>query len=180
MVVRITHDLLHKYAVSLLSHWHTGIYDDACGKCQTWYDSPEEADDSWRTTLNSQIPCPCNVNIGLWSLTPTDPSAADDWKIDWACVAWGLPLCWRFHPGAHGCLRSKASTTDGAGQQCCYDASGVLLPPEHPGAGSPDKAVRFREHQDVDVKPAMWCCEGCPSMCDRYKEKRRGDNSHCK
>ncbi len=140
--------------------------------------SPSENSNDWRIKLNKDIPCPCKVEIHGRTLTPIAKKGTADWQADLACRARFLPFCWHYHPGAFGCLRSKETTAGGARQQCCYSRLGILLPPGHQGAGTPDKSVT--QHYMVDVMPWRWCCLLCPWKCRLYKEKRAGDNSHCK
>ena len=146
-----------------------------CKKCLDWYNQ-EMKDTTWLKTLNDKIKCPCNVENGYFGLK-TINSCAGKWSADSACLKWSMPFCWLFHPGAHGCIRSKQKTTSGARQQCCYDSNLKLIPSGNPGAGTPDKAVEYSKHQSDDVEPYKWCCKECEKKeyCDYYiKGPRKG------
>ena len=146
-----------------------------CDECAEWY-AEEKKDTAWLDEVNKLIPCPCSVELKWYGIVK--PSG---WKTDWACVKSGWPRCGYYHPGAYGCLRSDEESPSGARQQCCYDNDGSLLPPNHEGAGTPDKSGSFWDHQKLDVNPFKWCCKECDEIgsCQRYKEVRKGDNSHC-
>ena len=143
-----------------------------CEECAEWYEEDRQNTD-WLDRLNRAFPCPCTA------VTATQQSAS--WVADSACYTNGLPLCWKFHPGADHCIRSARSTVDGARQQCCYNEAGNLLRPGHPGAGTPDRAASYSEHQRLDVKPYEKCCNECEveGHCDFYMELRMGNADHC-
>lgn len=143
-----------------------------CEECARWYEE-DRANTAWLDRLNRAFPCPCTEAIAN--------SQSADWGADLACYAYGLPRCGKFHPGADHCIRSARSTVDGARQQCCYNAAGDLLRPGHPGAGTPDRAADFSEHQRLDVEPYEKCCSECDieSYCDYYMELRMGNADHC-
>lgn len=152
----------------------------ACKKCEDWYNG-EKADLNWLRDLNTNFKCPCRAQ-GTIYLSPVDNSSNQLWEADLACMAGGLPLCWKFHKGAYGCIRSKQASSFGARQQCCYDSSRVLVKPGLPGAGTPDRSAEYSQHQDLDVAPYNWCCKDCKSQkhCSYYiNDLRKGDDSHC-
>ena len=90
--------------------------DCPCEKCKQQYER-EKTNKQWLETLNKQLPCPCRVNTNNFGVTPIDdPSGRNPtWNVDAACMARGLPLCWKFHEGAYGCIRSNDSTLIGKG-----------------------------------------------------------------
>lgn len=165
--------------MSDLNFWWPGK-PDPCVECKAWYDK-DRRDTAWLAQLNREIPCPCWSNRGWFSHEAKDQQLKIHWYPDGACLKAGLPLCWKYHPGADGCLRSKKTTSTGARQQCCYSAGGKLIGPYEPGAGTPDRAGEYSKHQEVDVKPYNWCCDQCKktNYCNYYKQLRRGSNSHC-
>ena len=151
-----------------------------CQKCEEWYNA-EKGDLSWLHDLNTNFKCPCRVQ-GTINLSPVDNPSNQLWETDWACKSGGLPLCWKFHKGAYGCIRSQQTSRFGARQQCCYDSSRNLIRPGLPGAGTPDRSGSYSQHQNLDVDPYYWCCKDCPSQkhCNYYIDKlRKGDASHC-
>ena len=153
---------------------------EGCKKCGKWYND-EKADLNWLRDLNSNFKCPCKVE-GFFNLSPVDNPSNQVWKADWACKSGGLPLCWKFHKGAYGCIRSAKTSRFGARQQCCYDSSRNLIRPGKPGAGTPDRSGAYFQHQKLDVDPYNWCCKDCKSQkyCNYYINKlRKGDASHC-
>lgn len=154
----------------------------ACNLCRTWYQD-ERRDLTWLTKVNQEIKCPCTArSTGRGGYTPTDPKLVNDWEPDYVCTSYGRPYCSIYHPGASGCMKSITTTSTGARQQCCYNSQGGLLPPTHPGAGTPDRASGRYDHQSVDLQPYKWCCHGCgqAQYCNYYKEVRKGSSAHCK
>jgi hypothetical protein len=153
---------------------------DWCKKCKDWYDS-DRRDTSWLAQLNSQIRCPCSTKPNWVGHEPADKPSSD-WERDGACLRYGAPLCWLYHPGADGCLRSKKTTSTGARQQCCYSGSGQLIRPGGRAAGTPDRASNYQKHQEVDVEPYSWCCNDCKKSgyCGYYLEMRKGNADHCR
>ena len=149
-----------------------------CKKCLDWYNQ-EMKDTRWLNYLNDKFKCPCYVENDIYSLKAVN-SCSGNWEPDNACRKYSMPMCFLFHPGAHGCIRSKQKTACGAQQQCCYDSQLKLIPSGDPGAGTPDKAADYSKHQDEDVEPYHWCCKQCEKKeyCDYYiKGPRKGGNS---
>ena len=154
---------------------------NTCRKCKSWY-VKERKNLSWLRELNRKFKCPCKVTLGWTTVTPIDNPSGKQWTRDWACLALGIPLCYKYHPGAYGCLRSSKKTSTGARQQCCYSRSGNIIRPGDRGAGTPDKASTYFKHQKEDVEPYNWCCRSCSlhTYCMYYiADVRSGDASHC-
>ena len=107
---------------------------------QRLIDSPE-----W----DDQLPC-CPETIDIANESPL--FEVDNFFIEWLTLA-----C--FHPGAESNFRTSklyhnASGSD-AGQQCTYSKNGKLIPPNQPGAGTPDfnSPTVGKEHIFFDVYP---------------------------
>ena len=155
-----------------------------CEKCKNWYQKESE-DTQWLRDLNKNFKCPCKASFGfLYAVIPIDNISEKVWVTDLACSSSLVNLCWYFHPGSHGCMRSKRASKTGAGQQCCYYKSGNVIPAGEPGAGTPDKSHSSlgSSHGSDDVDPYEWCCKECKltDHCDYYiKNVRKGDTSHC-
>ena len=160
--------------VDHVTRLHTYLLPGPCEECQDWYVRDKAAGTAWLDRVNREFPCPCTVAAAK--------AQSANWKRDLACYVFGLPLCWKFHPGAEHCRRSVSTTADGARQQCCYNWAGELLRPGHRGAGTPDRSVD--DHQRQDVVPFNKCCRECKAKdknyCDKYiKELRSGNADHC-
>ena len=70
------------------------------------------------------------------------------------------------------------SSTDGSGQQCCYDELGNLVVGA-PGGGSVDQVsedVSESQHFTVDVLPFVLCCKTQFPDCAKYYERRPSDD----
>lgn len=149
----------------IFTMYKDGPEDCACQKCEEWA-TKELRNLSWIDTLPQ---CPCAVTFSFWSVVVARTAAVDPsvWSTDLACgPAFGF--CDYYHPGAHACIRARASSSD-AGQQCCYDNSGNIIS-AGAGAGTPDKVsseVSISRHQTADVDPFEDCCKHCDDK-DRY------------
>ncbi|KAI0239250.1 hypothetical protein LSAT2_010018 [Lamellibrachia satsuma] len=96
------------------------------------------------------------------------------------------PACNGFHRAAHHCIRSVSPSALGAGQQCCYDRNGTILPFEN-GGGTLDRAhvkgyhssnfetIPVVSHLVEDVLPFYLCCIFSKN-CEKYEEVRPADN----
>jgi len=158
-----------------------------CTKCLSWYNR-EKKDTRWLKRLNEQFKCPCRARLinNDAEMKEIDNPSNVAWIPDSACTNPSSSDCTTFHPGAAGCLRSEDHTDDDAGQQCCYDKDGKLLPAGSRGAGTPDRQYgnwkNWYDHFMADVKPFGDCCTFCEfdSYCDFYVDGvRKGDDSHC-
>ena len=143
---------------------------------------------AWLTDLNANFKCPCAVTIAGNVLTPIDNPSEVSWLQDKSCNPEKSGNCAKYHPGAMGCIRSKAKSTHGAAQQCCYDTTGAVLKAGTAGAGPPDKyyassySISMLGHYIHDVRPYNWCCQECgkKTECDYYiNELRKGNTDHC-
>lgn len=73
----------------------------------------------------------------------------------------------------------------GAGNQCCYRASGTLIVGP-PNGGSVDKVAptgsgleyisNVYGHFTEDVLPYIYCCTGMQRNCTKYYERRPSDD----
>lgn len=166
-----------KRLTEYFSHFSTSC---PCKKCEDWYQG-EKSNLTWLRDLNTNFKCPCRTQ-GTFRLSPVDNPSSQQWEADLACLASGLPLCWKFHKGAYGCIRSQQASRFGARQQCCYDSSRALIRPGLPGAGTPDRSAEYSQHKSLDVDPYDWCCKDCKSQkhCNYYiNDLRKGDAAHC-
>ncbi|KAI0239247.1 hypothetical protein LSAT2_010015 [Lamellibrachia satsuma] len=93
--------------------------------------------------------------------------------------------CNIFHRGAHHCIRSVSPSAQGAGQQCCYDRAGNLLPFEN-GGGTFDRAhakgyfnnhvtkIPHLSHLLEDIEPHFLC--KLSFNCQKYNVLRPTDD----
>ncbi len=112
--------------------------------------------------------CPCSIATderGLWINSDTGVRMGNpDGRV------WDNPSPSHIkgnHDGANLCMRSKP-VAGGAGQQCCYDASGSLITGGS-AAGTPDKVspgTNVLRHYLNDVKPFKECQRA--GMVDEY------------
>jgi hypothetical protein len=143
---------------SLIGSFGPGLWNHT-HNCEAWY-----AQDPGPP--NDLIPCP-----------PTAAQANADprFEPDSACTS---PPC-NFHPGADFCIRSRAPSPSGGGQQCCYKGNNILLGP--PGGGTVDKCHYKKYyiplcHFVKDVVPWAKCCYNKTlELCHLYYEKRPSD-----
>ena len=142
----------------------------ASSACQDWSNSQPDPE----PYLNNLPPCWrfIRLNNGLF------PQSIVNYTIDPACNpnSWyGSYSCRFYHPGSTACYRSTGSfTLNGftAGQQCCYDSSG-LLKVGPPGGGTLDLAhsQNVLDHFKKDVIPYFQCCK-LSNNCDIYYKWR--------
>jgi len=125
-----------------------------CEAFERWYQDAKR-NLKWLKALPS---CPCSLTLHCTvgnkfeALNP-DPKI---WK-DPSDKGPGV------HTGATWNMRSKP-TSDGAAQQCSYDANGRLIT-WGPGAGTADRYSSFFNHVADDYTPAMWAIQ-----CDRLRK----------
>jgi AMOP domain len=84
-----------------------------------------------------------------------------------------------FHPGAAGCYRARGLSWF-AGQQCCYNITGVLITDPYKGGGTVDcvsSEVSVVVHLLLDVRPYFVCCKLTDSCKDYYRERPTNDGA---
>lgn len=103
---------------------------------------------------DTQLPC-CPETLRVARESPF--FEVDNWLEDWVEKEFILGC---YHPGAESDIRSSEFfhrvSQQTAGQQCTYAKNGLLIPPEHAGAGSPDSVsptVSKEQHLVFDVFP---------------------------
>ncbi|XP_063159217.1 sushi domain-containing protein 2 isoform X2 [Candoia aspera] len=154
-------------------------------KCHQW--DRKEVD--LPNFLEEILDCPCTLA----------QARADSGRFhtDYGCDIENGSVC-TYHPGAVHCVRSiQGSPRYGAGQQCCYDASGTqVLTGDSMGGSTPDRghdwgAPPYKKppripgfsHWLYDVISFYYCClwsDNCPfyfkhrpsSGCNRYHPPR--------
>ncbi|KAI0239248.1 Sushi domain-containing protein 2 [Lamellibrachia satsuma] len=141
-------------------------------RCIEWYDA------EMRNPPSAQgLPhCPCTRRQArIDTRFEDDPGCSN-----------GSPGCDDFHRGAHHCIRSVSPSALGAGQQCCYDRNGTILPFEN-GGGTLERAhvkgyyspnvtqIPVASHLLEDVRPFLWCCKYSDN-CEKYGEVRPTDD----
>ncbi|XP_035496038.2 sushi domain-containing protein 2 isoform X2 [Scophthalmus maximus] len=113
--------------------WHLGqtFRDDSAAwaknKCLQW-DVLEENQPSF---LHELIDCPCTLA----------QARADTGRFhaDYSCDVETGSVC-TYHPGSVHCVRALQASTQGSGQQCCYDGTGALvLTGDSIGGSTPDR-----------------------------------------
>ena len=80
-----------------------------------------------------------------------------------------------FKPSEPAPQGSHTATTRRAGNQCCYDGKGKLIPPGKRGAGTVDLVspeVSVWGHFWADVLPAIACCWAVFADCSSYTKHR--------
>ncbi|XP_078604865.1 sushi domain-containing protein 2-like [Branchiostoma floridae x Branchiostoma japonicum] len=132
--------------------------------CQTWYNEDMQLPD-FLEELSRDFPCPRRLNQALGD--------TGSFQADPACVSVSTsPKNCFYHPGAHHCVLSIGQTSQGAGQQCCYNERGRLLL-DGQGRGTPDRihpSSKLR-HYGADIYPRNVCCM-LSDNCDLYFELR--------
>lgn len=103
----------------------------------------------------NQLPC-CPETIDIASESPF--FGFDNWIEETYEELREKTVLSCFHPNANSAIRTSRlyHTVSGqnSGQQCTYDKSGKLIPPNQPGAGTPDfvsPTVNGEEHEFFDV-----------------------------
>ncbi|XP_056393196.1 sushi domain-containing protein 2 [Hyla sarda] len=160
--------------------WHlsNSFRDDPAGwasnKCMAWVDLEKNTLPDF---LNETADCPCTLQ----------QSRADTgrYHTDYGCNIEKGSVC-TYHPGAVHCVRSiQASPQFAAGQQCCYDASGVqVLTTDSLGGSTPDRGhdwgsspykkpprIPGFSHWLYDVITFYYCCLWSDN-CHYYLELR--------
>jgi hypothetical protein len=93
---------------------------DTCSKCETWFQSElrdqflQRRDDgsSWLDKVNEKLPCPCTIRFLDHDEMKLEDPFGNSWIPDASCwpgfqMAQLFGGCSKFHPGAHGCIRSE-------------------------------------------------------------------------
>ena len=138
--------------------------------CETWsYFQPDPL-----PYLKNLPPCWRFIRLNNGKFPPS----IANYTIDPTCdpnTSYGSLSCGFYYPGSKACYRSTASfTLNGhtAGQQCCYDSTG-LLKVGPPGGGTLDLG-HWRnawDHLNKDVVPFFQCCK-LSNNCDIYYKWR--------
>ncbi|XP_073334085.1 sushi domain-containing protein 2-like [Pagrus major] len=132
----------------------------ALDKCLAW----DELENQLPNFLSEIIDCPCTLA----------QARADTGRFhtDYGCDIEKGSVC-TYHPGSVHCVRAiQASPKYGAGQQCCYDSTGVqVLTSDSIGGSTPDRAhdwgsppfknpprVPGQSHWVYDVLSFYYCC----------------------
>lgn len=160
--------------------WHLSenFRDDpaswASNKCMEWSNLEKNRLPNF---LDETADCPCTL----------EQSRADTgrYHTDYGCNIEKGSVC-TYHPGAVHCVRSiQASPRYAAGQQCCYDASGIqVLTTDSIGGSTPDRghdwgSPPYRKppripgfsHWLYDVITFYYCCLWSDN-CQYYLELR--------
>ncbi|XP_067661506.1 sushi domain-containing protein 2-like isoform X2 [Haliotis asinina] len=150
-------------------------------RCMRWYNSDRQSM-GW---LDQLLHCPCNV----------DQALADfgRFQTDLSCSMFSTSPTNCYYHRATGqrsathCVRSVQPTSSGAGNQCCYDADGLLMNAADTYQGStPDRshdwgATPYNEpgrvpsfsHWIKDVATFYYCCLWTEySHCNYYMDQR--------
>lgn len=160
-------------------------------ECNRYYDGnpPPAEDPRWLKDLNCKLPCPKIHPLCKWNKNKRKiarhgkircTTGSGKWVHDKACsMNFGLGLCWCFHKGASGCIRSKDATETGAGQQCCYNDNLKLITGGR-GGGTADIAhPDFDQHRHVEENVLPFgCCLDYPEhgFCSKYSKIRLTNN----
>ncbi|XP_061553996.1 sushi domain-containing protein 2 [Phycodurus eques] len=151
----------------------------ALGKCLAW----DRLENDLPDFLDEIVDCPCTLA----------QARADTGRFhtDYGCDIERGSVC-TYHPGSVHCVRAiQASPRYAAGQQCCYDGSGVqVLTADSVGGSTPDRAhdwgsppygrpprVPGQSHWLYDVLSFYYCCLWSDNC--RYYFKRR-PSSDCR
>ncbi|XP_077592962.1 sushi domain-containing protein 2 [Stigmatopora nigra] len=131
--------------------------------------------------LDEIIDCPCTLA----------QARADTGRFhtDYGCDIEKGSVC-TYHPGSIHCVRAiQASPKYGAGQQCCYDSSGVqVLTADSVGGSTPDRAhdwgsppfarpprVPGQSHWVYDVLSFYYCCLWSDNCAYYFKHRPSSD-----
>ncbi|RMC05871.1 hypothetical protein DUI87_17414 [Hirundo rustica rustica] len=167
------------YSGTWLSVHHSKVSDGE--KCtlvnQTkwqYYGTPNTGGNLTVTWTRQTLPA-THVNIEVWGYQETD----------YGCDIEKGSVC-TYHPGAVHCVRAiQASPQYGAGQQCCYDATGTqILTRDSTGGSTPDRGhdwgsppflkpprIPGFSHWLYDVISFYYCCLWADN-CDFYMKRR--------
>ncbi|XP_018413992.1 PREDICTED: sushi domain-containing protein 2 [Nanorana parkeri] len=165
---------VHALAWHLSEHFKADPAAWATDKCLRWRDDEKNKLPDF---LSETADCPCTLQ----------QSRADigRYHTDYGCNIDKGSVC-TYHPGAVHCVRSiQASPRYAAGQQCCYDASGVqVLTNDSIGGSTPDRghdwgSPPYRKppripgfsHWLYDVITFYYCCLWSDN-CQYYMELR--------
>uniref|UniRef100_A0A1X7V5I7 EGF-like domain-containing protein n=1 Tax=Amphimedon queenslandica TaxID=400682 RepID=A0A1X7V5I7_AMPQE len=143
-------------------------------KCLNWASNePATIGPVLLASVTATAPCPPTVEQATPELSPGLIEDTNKKSID------------TFHSGASRCFRQRTATNIGAGNQCCYRASGTLIVGS-PNGGSVDKVAptgsgldyisNVYGHFTEDVLPYIYCCTGMKRNCTKYYERRTSDD----
>ncbi|XP_060104318.1 sushi domain-containing protein 2 [Heteronotia binoei] len=149
----------------------------ATAKCHTW-DAQEMLLPSFLTEI---LDCPCTLA----------QARADTGRFhtDYGCDMGKGSIC-TYHPGAVHCVRGiQASPSYAAGQQCCYDVTGVqVLTGDSSGGSTPDRGhdwgappykkpprVPGFSHWMYDVLSFYYCCLWSDNCSAYFKHRPSSD-----
>ncbi|KAL8164764.1 UNVERIFIED_CONTAM: hypothetical protein K2H54_004196 [Gekko kuhli] len=145
----------------------------ATSKCKAW-DAQEKGLPGFLTEI---LDCPCTLA----------QARADTGRFhtDYGCDIEKGSVC-TYHPGAVHCVRGiQASPSYAAGQQCCYDATGVqVLTGDSTGGSTPDRGhdwgsppykkpprIPGFSHWVYDVLSFYYCCLWSDNCSDYFKHR---------
>uniref|UniRef100_A0A3Q3JPF9 Sushi domain containing 2 n=1 Tax=Monopterus albus TaxID=43700 RepID=A0A3Q3JPF9_MONAL len=149
----------------------------ALDKCLAW----DQLENQLPNFLSEIIDCPCTLA----------QARADTGRFhtDYGCDIEKGSVC-TYHPGTVHCVRAiQASPRYAAGQQCCYDSTGVqVLTADSIGGSTPDRAhdwgsppykrpprIPGQSHWVYDVLSFYYCCLWSDNCHYYFKHRRSSD-----